>query len=134
MKFRTIILCLTLFTLPLNANAELLGEEWINEAMMKKQSAFARQHNLVVTDLKCKFREGVENPGRKDVLFRADFIQTQMPVPWGWTFDANAPNLAAEENAKKAGFVVAGEDYYELTGVTWVRCKLWVPAEVLKDQ
>ncbi len=104
--------------------AELLGEEWITEAEMKKQSAFARQNRLLLAGLNCKFKE-VDNPQRSDVLFRADFKFVDTPQAWGWTFDANAPLKGPEEQAKKAGFVVASEDYFELTGVTWVRCKVW---------
>ncbi len=107
------------------AGAELLGEEWINEAEMKLQSHFARQNNLLLVGLNCKFREGVENPGRSDVLFRADFEIPQRPVGWGWTFDANVENTAAETRARNAGFVMATEDLFEISGVTWVRCKVW---------
>ena len=107
------------------ATSELLGKEWIPEAEVKKQSAFARQHNLVLVGLNCRFREGVENPGRDDVLFRADFERFENPIGWGWTFDANAPNRAVEEQARSGGFSVAAEDYFEITGVTWVRCKVW---------
>lgn len=106
-------------------HAELLGDEWITEAEMKKQSAFARKHRLLLAGLNCKFKEEIENPQRSDVLFRADFEQVETPTAWGWTFDANAPLRGPEEQAKKAGFVVATEDYFELTGVTWVRCKVW---------
>lgn len=112
--------------LPIHSvQAELLGEEWINEAEMKRQSAFARQHNLLLVGLNCKFNEDVESPGRSDVLFRADFKMIDQPIGWGWTFDANAPLRGPEAQAKAAGFVVAAEDYFELTGVTWVRCKVW---------
>ena len=107
------------------SNAELLGEEWIDEAEMKKQSNFARKHRLLLTSLNCKFKDGVENPGRSDVIFRAEFEQPENPIGWGWTFDANAPNRAAEQQAKNAGFELATEDYFEITGVTWVRCKVW---------
>ncbi|MEM7214799.1 MAG: hypothetical protein AAF423_04585 [Pseudomonadota bacterium] len=105
--------------------AELLGKEWITEAEMKKQSAFARQHSLVLVGLNCRFRDGVESPGREDVIFRAEFEQVIPPIGWGWTFDANAPNRAVEEQARNGGFSVATEDYFEMTGVTWVRCKVW---------
>ncbi|MEO0327079.1 MAG: hypothetical protein AAF217_00635 [Pseudomonadota bacterium] len=103
----------------------LLGKEWINEAEMKNQSAFARQHSLVLVSLNCKFKENVSSPGRKDVLFRAEFEQREAPIGWGWTFDANAPMRGPEQQAKAAGFEVASEDYFEMTGVTWVRCKVW---------
>jgi len=105
--------------------AELLGEEWITEAEMKKQSAFARQNRLLLVGLNCKFNEEIKDPQRNDVLFRADFKLVETPQAWGWTFDANAPLRGPEEQAKSAGFVVATEDYFELTGVTWVRCKVW---------
>lgn len=108
-----------------SSHADLLGAEWIDEAEMKKQSNFARANNLLLDSLRCKFREGVENPGRDDVEFRADFSIPPAPTPWGWTFEANAPNPGAEKQAKQAGFVVAYEDYYEITGVTWVKCKVW---------
>ncbi len=107
------------------ATAELLGEEWITEAEMKKQSAFARQHNLLLVGLNCKFKEGIENPGREDVVFRADFEQVFPAQAWGWTFDANARIRGPEKRAEAAGFVVAAEDYFEISGVTWVRCKVW---------
>ncbi len=107
------------------AHAELLGDEWITEKEMKRQSAFAREHNLLLIGLRCKFKEEVESPGRGDVLFRADFKILNRPEAWGWTFDANAPLRGPEQQAKSAGFVVASEEYFELTGVTWVRCKVW---------
>lgn len=110
---------------PVIASAELLGREWITEAEVKKQSAFARQNNLLMKELKCKFKEGVESPGRGDVLFRADFEQSTRPVGWGWTFDANAPLIGPEQQAISAGFEVAYEHYFEISGVTWVRCKVW---------
>ncbi|MEM7069321.1 MAG: hypothetical protein AAF478_10605 [Pseudomonadota bacterium] len=113
------------FALATPGSAELLGKEWIDEAEMKHQSRFAKKHGLLLMDLSCRFKDGVENPGRTDVLFRADFEQPSQPVGWGWTFDANAPNLAAEAQAQQAGFVMAGEDYFEISGVTWVRCKVW---------
>ena len=105
--------------------AELLGEEWITEAEMKKQSAFARQNRLLLVGLNCKFNEEIKDPQRNDVLFRADIKLVETPQAWGWTFDANAPLRGPEDQAKSAGFVVATEDYFELTGVTWVRCKVW---------
>lgn len=108
-----------------SANAELLGDEWIREKEMKRQSAFAREHNLLLVGLRCKFNEAVKNPGREDVLFRADFKILDRPEAWGWTFEANATLRGPEQQAKAAGFVVASEEYFELTGVTWVRCKVW---------
>ncbi len=107
------------------AQAELLGDEWITEKEMKRQSAFAREHNLLLVDLRCKFNESVKNPGRSDVLFRADFKILNRPEAWGWTFEANAPFKGPEQQARAAGFVVASEEYFEVTGVTWVRCKVW---------
>ena len=107
------------------ANAELLGEEWISEADVKKQSAFARNNGLILNKLGCKFREGVENPGREDVIFRADFDFAKAPIGWGWTFDANAPLLGPEKQARAAGLEVVHEEYSEISGVTWVRCKVW---------
>jgi hypothetical protein len=92
---------------------------------MKKQSAFARQNNLLLNSLRCKFNETVENPSRSDVLFRADFERPPTPQAWGWTFEANAPLKGPEQQALAAGFVVASEEYFEVTGVTWVRCKVW---------
>jgi len=118
-----IILFALLITMP--SHAELLGEEWIAEAEMKKQSAFARENNLLLNSLRCKFDETVANPGRGDVLFRADFEIPPTPQAWGWTFEANAPLKGPEQQAKAAGFEVASEEYFELTGVTWVRCKVW---------
>ncbi|MEM9279315.1 MAG: hypothetical protein AAGA76_12135 [Pseudomonadota bacterium] len=120
-----ISVCLAQIAAVTSAHGQFLGDEWIDEAEMKKQSAFARQHNLVLVGLNCRFREGVENPGRSDVIFRAEFKQVSPPIGWGWTFDANAPNRAIEQQAKNGGFVVAAEDYFEMTGVTWVRCKVW---------
>lgn len=120
--------CLFVFCAILSAtpsSAALLGDEWITEAEMKKQSAFARQNNLLLNSLRCKFDETVENPGRSDVLFRADFERPQTPQAWGWTFEANAPLKGPEQQAKAAGFIVASEEYFEVTGVTWVRCKVW---------
>ncbi len=114
-----------LISLSTPAYAELLGDEWITEKEMKKQSAFAREYNLLLVELRCKFNESKENPGREDVLFRADFKIVDRAQAWGWTFDANAPLIGPEKQAKAAGFVVASEDYFELTGVTWVRCKVW---------
>ena len=111
---------------PINrASAEFLSKEWIKEAELKKQSAFARQHNLQLIKLSCRFPADVDNPGRSDVIFRAEFKQSESPQPWGWTFDANAPLRGPEEQAKSAGFTVAHEDYFEISGVTWVRCKVW---------
>lgn len=107
------------------ANARLLGDEWISEKEMKRQSAFARKHNFLLIGLRCKFDETVKNPGREDVLFRADFEIPPRPEAWGWTFEANAPLKGPEQQAKAAGFVVASEEYFEKTGVTWVRCKVW---------
>lgn len=124
-RFLRVLTIPFLFLTCVALRAELLGDEWIAEAEMKKQSAFARQNNLVLDKLSCKFKEGVENPGRGDVLFRADFEFTQLRVAWGWTFDANAPLVGPERQAKAAGFEVAHEDYYEITGQTWVRCKVW---------
>jgi len=124
-------LALLLFTIATaspasKAMADFLGDEWITEAEMKKQSDFARKHGLLLTELGCKFNEKKQDPGREDVLFRAIFKQTDSPaIGWGWTFDANAPLRGPEEQAKRAGFVVASENYFELTGVTWVRCKVW---------
>lgn len=124
--FRVISFCIVLFALlPSYANAELLGKEWITEAEVKKQSAFARKHGLILNELRCRFQEGVENPGRGDVIFRADFGQVEQPIGWGWTFDANAPLAGPEQQARAAGFEVAYEDYFEISGVTWVRCKVW---------
>lgn len=124
---KTLISLLTVFFLFSNVSsqAELLGDEWITESEMKKQSNFARNNNLLLVNLRCKFNENVENPGRGDVLFRAEFEIPERPEAWGWTFDANAPLKGPEEQAKAAGFVVASEEYFELTGVTWVRCKVW---------
>ena len=107
------------------ARGQLLGKEWIDEAEMKRQSHFARQNNLVLVRLGCRFKKGVADPGRDDVIFRAEFEQTALPVGWGWTFDANAPLRGPEEQAKAAGFQLASEDYFEISGVTWVRCKVW---------
>lgn len=116
-----------LFSLPFTqiARAQYLGDEWITEAEMKKQSAFARKHGLLLKELRCKFDTAVESPQRKDVLFSAIFIPVAQPVGWGWTFDANAPLKGPEEQAKAAGFEMVSEDYFELSGVTWVRCKIW---------
>ena len=125
MRVLNIIVALTIFGISPNAHAELLGKEWINETEMKKQSQFARKHGLLLVDLDCRFRKDADNPGRKDVIFRADFEQPPSPVGWGWTFDANAPNLAAEQQALNAGFEMVSEDYFEISGVTWVRCKVW---------
>ncbi|MEO1141656.1 MAG: hypothetical protein AAFW66_04840 [Pseudomonadota bacterium] len=125
MRFLKILAATAVLLSAGQSNAELLGEEWIDEAEMKKQSNFARKHRLLLTRLNCKFKEGIENPGRSDVIFRAEFEQPQSPIGWGWTFDANAPNRAAEQQAKSAGFELATEDYFEITGVTWVRCKVW---------
>jgi len=108
-----------------SSHAGLLGDEWITESEMKKQSNFARQNNLLLVNLRCKFNEDITNPGRGDVLFRAEFEIPKTPQAWGWTFDANAPLKGPEEQAKAAGFIVASEEYFELTGVTWVRCKVW---------
>ncbi|KAG1700402.1 Disulfide-bond oxidoreductase YfcG [Nymphon striatum] len=92
---------------------ELLGDEWIPEKEMKRQSAFAREHNLLLVGLRCKFNEAVKNPGREDVLFRADFKILDRPEAWGWTFEANATLRGPEQQAKAAGFVVASEEYFE---------------------
>ena len=103
----------------------LPGPEWITEAEMKKQSAFARKNNLLLVNLNCKFREDVSNPGRPDVLFRAEFELVRQPTAWGWTFDANVPQEGPEKQAQQAGFEMAQENYFEISGVTWVRCKVW---------
>lgn len=123
-SFKSMIVIFSLFII-MPSHAELLGEEWITEAEMKKQSAFARENNLLLNSLRCKFNETVSNPGRGDVLFRADFKIPLIPQAWGWTFEANAPLKGPEQQAKAAGFEVASEEYFELTGVTWVRCKVW---------
>lgn len=125
MKLTFIALAFVSSLISIPAYAQFLGDEWISEAEMKKQSAFARRNGLVLRELKCKFDVEIENPGRKDVLFSAIFKQTDVPFGWGWTFDANAPLKGPEEQAKAAGFVLASEDYFELTGVTWVRCRIW---------
>lgn len=119
------VLLTTLGSLGSYAYADFLGEEWITEAEMKKQSAFARRHGLLLTELNCKFDTNVESPTRKDVLFRAIFQQTDNLIGWGWTFEANAPLKGPEAQAEQAGCEVASEDYFEVTGVTWVRCKVW---------
>jgi len=121
---QTIAACVILLSAQ-TTSAELLGAEWITEAEMKKQSGFARQHSLLLVNLNCRFKEGVENPGREDVVFRADFEQVIPAQAWGWTFDANARIRGPEKRAEEAGFAVASEDYFEISGVTWVRCKVW---------
>ncbi len=123
MRFLFVVTCL--FAICTSVQAELLGAEWIDEAELKKQSNFARQHGLQLNKLSCRFAEGVENPGRSDVIFRADFTQPNTPQPWGWTFDANATLEGPERQARSAGFSVVYEDYYEISGVTWVRCRVW---------
>ncbi len=119
------VLLSTLFIQALPAKADFLGDEWITETEMKKQSAFARKNNLLLVGLRCKFKEDAKSPGRDDVLFSAEFEQVAQPTAWGWTFDANAPQKGPEEQARQAGFEMAHEDYYEITGITWVRCKVW---------
>ena len=79
MRVLNIIVALTIFGISPNAHAELLGKEWISEAEMKRQSAFARNNNLLLTGLSCRFRQGVENPGRSDVIFRAEFERAEAP-------------------------------------------------------
>lgn len=101
------------------------AENWISEAEMKQRSVLARQQQLMLVGLNCKFQEGVESPGRQHVLFKADFQQVSTPLPWGWTFDANAELPGPENQARAAGFEVASEDYYEISGITWVRCRVW---------
>lgn len=101
-----------------------LGPDWITEAEMKRLSNKARTTGQVLTGLACRFEE-VENPGRANVRFKPVFEPSASPVPWGWTFDANAPNRAIEQQARSQGFYAAAEDYYEISGVTWVRCKVW---------
>ena len=125
MKRITFTLLAALLLEPATAGAELLGKEWITEAELKRQSAFARKNRLLLADLQCKFREGVENPGRADVIFRADFELVDRPVGWGWTFDANAEMEGPEAQARAAGMELASEDYFEISGVTWVRCRVW---------
>ena len=125
MKFLISLFATVFLVVSVPAHAELLGDEWITEKEMKRQSAFAREHNLLLVGLRCKFNEEIKNPGRSDVLFRADFKIVDRPEAWGWTFDANAELRQPEQQAKSAGFVMASEDYFELTGVTWVRCKVW---------
>ncbi len=125
MRYLVLLACVVSGFLVSPAQSEFLGDEWISEQEMQRQSRFARRHNLVLADLQCKFHENIEAPGREHVLFRADFMRPPAPVAWGWTFEANGPNPLPEEQARKAGFEVVGEDYYEITGVTWVRCKLW---------
>jgi len=117
------VICFIFFASP--SHAELLGKEWVSESEMKKQSAFARQNNLLLKSLRCKFNEAVKSPGRSDVLFSAEFERPSIPQAWGWTFEANAPLKGPEQQAKAAGFEVASEEYFEVTGVTWVRCKVW---------
>ena len=101
-----------------------LADEWVNEADMKKQSRFAQRHNLLLVSLSCKF-DDTENPGRENVLFKPLFEVVDTPTPWGWTFDANAPLPGPEIQARQAGFEIASEDYFEVSGVTWVRCRVW---------
>ncbi|MDJ0614060.1 MAG: hypothetical protein QNJ29_10315 [Rhizobiaceae bacterium] len=123
LKWAASIMMLCLLTQ--NSLAEFLGDEWITETEMKQQSAFARKHSLLLVGLRCKFRENIESPGRGDVLFSADFEQVFPAQAWGWTFDANTELAGPEQQAKSAGFEVATEDYFEISGVTWVRCKVW---------
>lgn len=124
MALRFLLLISILFIVS-PAWAELLGKEWISEAELKKQSAFARNNGLVLAELKCRFRENVENPGRGDVIFRADFKIADRPVPWGWTFDANAVNQGPENQARAAGLSIASEDYFEVSSGVWVLCRVW---------
>jgi hypothetical protein len=104
---------------------QLLGKEWVNEEEMKRQSAFARSNSLLLVGLNCKFDESAKAPGRDDVLFRAEFEQVTPARAWGWTMDANVEQQGPEQQAKAAGFEMASEDYFEISGVTWVRCKIW---------
>ena len=101
-----------------------LDRQWLTEAEMKKVSHMARGQPVVLSSLKCRFAD-VPDPERSDVRFLPEFKEIQSPTPWGWTYEANAPNPAAEQPAKNAGFEVISEDFFEVTGVTWVRCKVW---------
>ena len=125
MKPRFLILLLTTLSMFSSVSSSANEGGWITEAEMKQRSAFARQNRLMLVGLNCKFREGIENPGREHVLFKADFEQVSTPLPWGWTFDANQALPGPENQARAAGFEVATEDYFEITGVTWVRCRVW---------
>jgi len=107
-----------------HAHALKLGDGWVDEKQMNFLVAQALKQQHVLTKLNCRFTHD-NNPGREDVRFRPFFEQTNEPVAWGWTFDANAPNRAGEQQARDAGFKVFAEDYFEITGVTWVRCKIW---------
>lgn len=91
---------------------------------MKALSQSARNDGRVLTKLSCLF-EDVENPARENVRFKPVFETSSGQVPWGWTYEANAANPAAEAPARNAGFEVASEEYFEISGLTWVRCKVW---------
>ena len=122
MRYFALFMCLLAFTSA--AFAETKEGVWVTEAQMKQLSRSAQHEGLLLTRLGCKFAD-VENPQRKDVLLQPEFKETERPIAWGWTFTANAPDEAGEAPAKAAGFEVASEEYYEVTGVTWVRCKVW---------
>ena len=116
--------CFLLFTLVLGSG-EAAAEKWITEAQMKQLSAKARNYQLMLTQLSCRFQADVDTPGREHVLFKPVFEQVAEVTPWGWTFDANQALPGPEKQARDAGFEIASEDYYEITGVTWVRCRVW---------
>ena len=106
------------------ASAQDENGKWVTEKQMKQLSRSAQHEGLLLTRLGCKFAK-VPDPKREDVLFVPEFVEVDQPTPWGWTYAANSPNEADEGPAKAAGFEVASEEYYEVTGVTWVRCKVW---------
>ncbi len=101
-----------------------LDQQWLTEAEMKQVSHMARGQPVVLSSLRCRFAD-VPDPERGDVRFLPEFKEIQTPTPWGWTYEANAPNPAAEQPAINAGFEVVSEDFFEVTGITWVRCKVW---------
>lgn len=123
-NMKLILLSVLLEFFSSSSNALDLSDGWVDEKQLEFLVSKAIEQQLVMTKLNCRFAHD-NDPGRDDVRFKPFFEPAQEPIPWGWTFDANAPNRATEEQALKAGFKVFAEDYFEITGVTWVRCKIW---------
>jgi len=123
-RLKSVLAAFLLLFITIPSHALELTEGWVDEKQMNFLVSQALKQQRVLTKLNCRFTHE-NDPGREDVRFKPFFEQTAEPVAWGWTFDANAPNRVAETQARDAGFKVHSEDYYEITGVTWVRCKIW---------
>jgi len=97
---------------------------WLTETQMKALSNMARRQPVILAGLSCRFAD-IENPAREHVRFQPRFEPVDQPRAWGWTFTANGEDGIGEGPALQAGFQPVSEDLFEISGVTWVRCKVW---------